>query len=108
MSTFESQSPGPPFKDCTALRGASRLRLGLLLLLLLEPLLLGLVLLLELALVRLLLVLRLGHDLEEALEPRLLRALEVLLQPLPARLDPVLGEALFRDEELDQALDVGL
>lgn len=93
---------------CSRRSAGLRLQLGLLLLLLLELLLLGLVLLLELALVGLLLLFGLGDGLEEALEPGLLGALHVLLQPGAGAPDPVLVEVLLGDEELDQALDVGL
>lgn len=92
------------------LSGTARLRLalGLLLLLLLDLLLLRLVLLVELALVCLPLLLRLGQDFEESLEPRLLGALEVLLEARGAGSDSILGEALLGNQEFHQAVEIGL
>lgn len=83
----------------TILRRAPRFRLGLFFRLLLHLLLFLLLLrsFLVLPLQALDLVLRLGHRLEEPLQPRLLRRFQILLQFGGCASHPVFTEALFLD-----------
>lgn len=91
------------------LRRTPRFRLALFLRLLLHLLLFLLLLrfLLVLPLQALDLLLRLSHRLEEPLQPRLLRRLQVLLQFAGCAPHSVFTEAFLLDQELHEAVDVG-
>lgn len=92
-----------------SLRRAPRLSLRFLLRLLFHLLLFLLLLrsLLILPLQVLDLLLRLSHRLEEPLQPRLLRRLQVLLQLGRCTSHSVFTEPFLFDEELHEAIDVG-